>query len=103
MIIKIAVLILFFYVLTILQTSFLPHFDAFGGIPNLILISVIVINFFTQNNFLLGLASALIGGLFLDVFSSNPIGWNIAGLTGLAIFMNFILKKYVRFSISKRI
>lgn len=98
---KILILILFFYILVLLQTSFLVHFNIKGIVPNLVLVSVILINFFEKPKEYLGFLSAIIGGFFLDVFSENFIGFYILILVGLAIFIKFILKKYVRTPIIK--
>jgi len=101
---KILILIPFFYILTLFQTSFLIHFNVFleggfwGWTPNLILIAVILITVFEKpdphTNF--GVGVAFIGGFFLDIFSENFIGFHILILVILAFFIKFILRKYVR-------
>lgn len=98
---KILILIIFLYILVLLQTSFLPYFYIFGLLPNLVLITVILINLFEKQQENLGIFSAFIGGFFLDIFSKgflgiNFIGFNILILLGIAIFIKFILKSYVR-------
>ena len=94
---KILILILPFYFLALLQSSFLIHFNISGIIPNFILLAVILINFFTPTpNFGVGVGSAFIGGFFLDIFSSSPIGFNVLILVALAFFIKIILKRYVR-------
>ncbi len=96
MIKKLSIIIIFFYILALLQTSFLVHFSVLGIIPNLILISVIFINFFEdikENN---GILSAFIGGFFLDIFSENIFGFQILVLIIISCFIKLILKKYVR-------
>lgn len=99
---KILILSIAFYCLILLQTSFLVHFSIFGIIPNFVLIVVILWNFFEQPKSDLGIYSALIGGFFIDVFSSRPIGFYILILVILAIFIKFILKKHVRIPIIER-
>lgn len=97
MIRKILTLTLFFYILALLQTSFLVHFNIFGVVPNLILISVILISFFTPTSkFGVGIGSAFIGGFFLDVFSSQPFGWNVLILLAISILIKIILKRHIR-------
>jgi len=100
---KILILILPFYFLVLLQTSFLVHFSISSGwwvgwSPNFILLAVILINFFTPDHSELwwGVGSAFIGGFFLDIFSSSPIGFNVLILVALAFFIKIILKRYVR-------
>ena len=96
---KILVLILFFYFLILVQTSFLVHFDVFLGkfresVP--ILIAVVLINLFESEAKFLGIFSALIGGLFLDIFSENFFGFYIMTALGISLFIKFVLKKYVQ-------
>ena len=95
---KILIAIILFYFLAILQTSFLAHFIFFGITINLILISVIIWNFLENPNDHSGIFVALIGGFFLDIYSSGLICFNILILVSIAIFEKIILKKYVRIS-----
>lgn len=101
---KILILILFFYLLTLFQSSFLIHFNILGWegwSPNLILIAIILLNFFEDSQKNLGIFSAICGGFFLDIFSENFIGFYILISVGLAIFVKYILKKHVRIPIIK--
>ena len=92
-----------FYILFLLQTSFLAHFNIAGMVPNLILISIILINFFEKPSGDSGLFSAVSGGFFLDMFSGAAvgplsfIGFHILIYLLIAIFIKFLLKKHVRF------
>ena len=91
---KILILILFFYLLVLLQTSFL--FD----LP-LILIAVFLISFFTPpTDFNTGISSAFIGGFFSDVFSATFFGFWALILLAKVIFIKIILRKYVRLPIN---
>lgn len=90
------IIILFFYILILFQISFLIHFNVGGIIPNLIVIGVIFWNLFESPQKKFGILSAIVGGFFLDIFSQRPIGFHIAFLMVLAIFLKFIFKKYVR-------
>lgn len=101
--IKILILIIFFYFLTLLQTSFLVHFSIFGLVPNFVLLLVILWNFSEKTKNLTGLFAALIGGFYLDVFSNRFFGFNILILLGIVIFIKLILKRYVRFSLIREI
>lgn len=93
---KVLILIFSFYILALLQTSFFVHFNIAGITPDFILISVILINLFAPTpKFGVGVASAFIGGFFLDIFSAKFIGFYILILVGLAIFIKIILKRYV--------
>lgn len=104
---KILILILFFYILTLFQTSFLIHFNIFleggffGWALNLILIAVILITVLENPEKNLGIFSGICGGFFLDIFSENFLGFHILILVILAFFIKFILRKYVRIPIIK--
>jgi cell shape-determining protein MreD len=45
------------------------------------------------------LFSAVIGGFFWDVFSSQFLGFHVILLLLVAVFIQLILKKYVRSSV----
>ena len=93
---KILLSTLLFYFLVLIQTSFLVHFTIFNAVPNIILILVVIWNLLEKRENYLGIINALIGGFFLDVFSSHFIGFYILILMGLAIFIKLIFKKHVR-------
>ena len=101
---KIAILIVFFYFLTLAQTSFFARFDICGYQINFVLFAVILISFFAPRKFAekdkwsarwLGIASALAGGFFLSMFSNYPFGFEILILVCVAGFMKFIIERYV--------
>ncbi len=89
-------IILLFYIFALLQTSFLVYLNIFGIIPNLILISVILINLFQKKENYSGIIYAAVGGFFLDVFSSHLIIFEILIMVLVAIFIKLIVKSYVR-------
>lgn len=89
---------IFFYLITLIQSSFLVYFPIFGMIFNLNLIFVFLINLFENPKKNLGLQSAVISGFFWDIFSSWPIGVGISILFLLAFFTKLIFRKYVRIS-----
>jgi len=93
---KILLSIILFYFLVLIQTSFLVHFTIFDAVPNIVLILVLGWNLLEKRKNYLGVTNALIGGFFLDVFSSHFIGFYILILIGLAIFIKLIFKRYVR-------
>ena len=99
---KILFSIIIFYTLTLLQTSFFVHFPILGIIPNYILILVIFWNFFEKPNSSFGLYNAALGGLFIDIFSSRPIGFYILILLSLAILIKLIFKRYVQLPFIER-
>ena len=107
---KILILAILFYILVLLQTSFLVHFNIFGHVPNFILLLVVVLSisepptiFFKkvaggENS---GVWGAVFGGFFLDIFSSGPIGFQILIYMAISIFIKLILKKYLWINILK--
>lgn len=100
---KILFLIIIFYILTLLQTSFIPFFEIKGLTINLVLVLIILINFFEIPEKRIGLWSAFIAGFFLDVWSSMPFGIEILIFVLVAIFIKFIVKKYVQVLFFERI
>ena len=99
---KILITAILFYLLILLQTTFLVHFNICGIVPNLVFISIIIWNIFEYPKKNLGLFSAGIGGFYLDVFSNRPMGFYILILIGLAVIIKFILKKYVQIPFLER-
>ena len=84
---RIFILALSFYVLILIQTSFLVHFSIFSGKFResiLILVTIVLINLFESETKFLGIFSGILGGLFLDIFSSFILGTTI--LTFILIF-----------------
>jgi len=102
MIKKILISIVIFYILVLLQASFLVHFSVWGIVPNLILIAIIFWNFFEKKKSYLGLYNALIGGFFLDIFSNKFIGFYILISLTLAIIIKLIFRKHVQIPFSKK-
>lgn len=93
MIKKILFLIVIFYILTLLQTSFLVHFDIAGLTPNLILILVCLLNFFEKPKEYWGIFGAITGGFFLNIFSNSFIGISII----ILVFISLFIKKSFHF------
>lgn len=88
-------LVLIFYVLVLIQTSF---FIPFGGI-NLILLLTIFLNIFEKSEGTIGLSSSLIAGFFLDAFSNKPFGLYLFFLLALSLLIKLILKRYIQFPV----
>lgn len=93
---KILISIIVFYLLVLVQTSFLVHFTIFDAVPNIVLILVVAWNLLEKRKNYLGIINALIGGFFLDIFSNHFIGFYVLILVGLAIFIKLIFKRYVQ-------
>lgn len=100
---KKALIIIFLYFLTVLQTSFLVHFSILGIIPNFVLIAVVIINICENEKNYFGLFAAALGGLFLDIFSSQLMGFNILILLAIAVFIKLFFKKHVRIPFLEKI
>ena len=81
--------IIFFYILSLIQTSFLAPFTILGKLPNLILVSVILFLLFENSRDNFGFFVAFLGGFFIDIFSSHPFGM----ATIFLLFLAFLLKK----------
>lgn len=96
MIKKILMIIVGFYLLTLLQTSFFLHLRLLGVIPNLVLVSVVLINILERPKEKAGLLAGFAGGFFLDVFSSGYIGFYAFIFLVLSFAIKMIFRKYVR-------
>lgn len=90
---KTLLLILGFYLLILFQISFLPFFSIFGTVPNLVLLSAILVNVFEKPDRKSGIVAAGFAGLFLDIFSANPIGLFTTILIVLALAIKMLVKK----------
>jgi len=88
MIQKILILLPSFYFFALIQTAFL------FSLP-LILILIILINLFENPRDFSGIFAGMIGGFFLDIFSSGIIGLQVVILVFLSLFIKLILKRYV--------
>jgi len=93
---KYLILILFFYLIALFQTSFLVHFNFFPFLPNLILISQILITVFENPKENLALFTSFLAGFFWDIFSENPLGLGIIISFSLSFLIKIILRQYVR-------
>lgn len=97
MIIIVFVAVILFYILTLIQTSFLAHFPSFSVFPNLTIIAVLLINLLEKKQGYYGLLSSLIGGFFLDIFSGSMfVGFYMIIFLFLSLFIKFILKSNVQ-------
>ena len=94
-----------FYILAILESSFLVHFKVFNFFPNLILISVVLINLFESPRRFLGISSSVFGGFFMDIFADpffsqsffgNFFGFYIIALVALSFSIKLILRQYIQ-------
>ena len=95
MIKELSTLIIIFYFLALLQTSFTVFLSFYGFTLNLILILLIIINIFESSESKIGLLSAFTGGFLLDIWSSQVFGfWTLVCLLTV-IFIKFI-KQYVK-------
>lgn len=97
---KKAAIIVVFVVLLILQTSFVPHFKIFesGWFEwiNFIDLAVVVIALFEHRRNGFGWLAAILGGIFLDLYSGRFFGFWILALLALVALIKFAVKKYVR-------
>lgn len=99
---NIILLLLFFYLLFIFQTSFLVHFPLKGYIINLLLIVTFLFNILEAPEKNKGVFAAGIVGFFWDIFSEKFIGYHVLILVILAFLIKTILVRYVRIKIFQR-
>lgn len=86
---KYLILIPLFWLLALVEHSFLPHFTIFQASPNLVFISVFFLNFCEKEKSKFGLFAAFLGGLFLDIYSSFYFGF----FTFLLLLIALLIKK----------
>lgn len=103
MIKNLLILIILFYVLAALEASFLSFFNPLGFTSYLILIAVAFISFFEKPQGSLGLSAAAIGGFWQDIFSASPIGFHVIIYISAALFIKYVVRKYVGYSVFRRI
>lgn len=89
-------LLIFFYILVLLQTTFLVYFNIFGILPNFVVLAVILLNFFEKPAKKTGVIIAFFAGFFLDAFSGRFFGYYTLICLASAILIKYILKRYIR-------
>jgi len=96
MIKKVLISIIILYFLTLLETSFLVHFNVFKWIPNIILIYVVIFNIIENPKKYGGVYISFIAGLLLDIFSANFIGFHIIIFLIISLSLKLAFSRYVR-------
>lgn len=90
------------YVFALLQMSFFVHIFPSGFIPNLIILTVVLLSIFERNDSLASFAAALFGGFLMDIFSESIIGFWPFVLVLISLFIKRALQDYVRISIPQK-
>jgi rod shape-determining protein MreD len=96
---NIILLLVFFYLLFVFQTSFLVHFPIRGWVLNIVFIAIFLFNILEKPEKNNGILAAAILGFFWDIFSENFIGYHVLMLVFLALLIKTILVRYVRIKI----
>lgn len=95
-----------FYLLTLLQISFFPHFDIKGLALNFPLIFLAILLFLQSPSKKSGWIVSFFCGFLLDIYSFRPqpfFGFYILISLVLCFLIKYILQKYVRFPIIKKL
>lgn len=95
-------LIPLFFILTLVQTSFLVHFSVAGFILPAVFIVVSVLALLEPPASLSALLGAVIGGVSLDAVSSHFFGYWTAILIALSFGISYIMRAYVRLPLLKK-
>lgn len=90
-------LIPLFFILTVLQTSFLVHFSVVGFIFPVVFLASFAIAFLQPPPSFVGVQGSVIGGVFLDAVSSHFFGFWTLILVLLSLAITHIMRTYVRF------
>lgn len=98
---KSIIIVVAFYILAIIQVSFVSRFSflfAFGwlGYLNFVALAAIGIALFERSRNNVGWLAALWGGFFLDLYSERFFGLWIVALLAAVFIIKRILKRYVR-------
>lgn len=91
-IIKILILSLAIYFWFIFESSYFPFLTFFS----FLLSFIILINLFEDPHGRIGLFSAFLAGLLMDIYSSHYIGLFAISFLFFSLLLKFILSKYVR-------
>lgn len=90
------------YCITLLQTSFFVQIGISSVLLNFVLITVVIINIFENQEDYFGIISAFLGGFFLDIFSEHFFGFYILISLAVALFIKLVFRVYVRIPVRKR-
>ena len=93
---------LLLYACALLQMSFLVHFFPSGLVPNLIILTVLLLSVFERSETVASMGAALFGGFLIDIFSGGVIGFWSLVLFFTSIFIKIALEDYVRLPIPKK-
>ncbi len=109
---KYPIIILSFFILALLQNSFLPYFNIMGVVPNLIFILFFILIFFSVrekvednfNQYYDGFFISIFAGFFLDIFSSIylPDGRQVLGISIIYLLIVYLLVKISMYFLRER-
>lgn len=85
-----------FYAASMIQTSFLAHFQMFGFVPGLVILLWIACNIWLGWGSSEGLATSIFAGLFTDLFSSSFFGLWTGVFLVFSFGIQFMQRQYVR-------
>lgn len=89
MFLKLAIIILVFFTLALLQTNFFPYFSILKTVPNLIFVLFFILIFFEKpGEYFQGIFSVIIAGFLMDATSLFYFGISIISLLIIYIFKN---------------
>lgn len=83
---KYLTIILIFYLLALLQSSFFAHFTLWGAVPSLVLIFYVLLSFFSARGWEI-IFYSIVAGLLLDIFSSSLFGVSVILLMAIGLLV----------------
>lgn len=93
---RILFLFALFFFLSVFQASFLPHLRIAGFSLNAVLLLVCILSFAGEESLEASVETGVIGGIFLDMFSSGFFGQWVLISIFLALFSHFFIRRYAR-------
>ena len=91
------VIFIVLFIASLLQVSFFPYFAILGSVPNLVLVVFFLVIFFEPQQFYMqGSFTAIVAGLFLDIFLPSQFGVSIVSLLGIYLLnklMHYLLRE----------
>lgn len=96
---RILFLCVLLFFLSVFQASFLPHLRIAGFSLNIVLLFVCLLSVAGQESLKTSILAAIVGGIFVDMFSSGFFGQWVLIFLSFALLSHFFFRRYARIPI----